>query len=113
MIVQAFQVAVTRIYQRHTPERNPAYLRFLRRFPCIVCGSWRGVEAAHFGPHGIGQKASDLDALPVCSRCHRTSNDSYHRLGPVKFALIHNLDVPALIQMFRRFWEQRHHRSEI
>ena len=68
------------------PGRNPRYLAWIRTQPCCVCGARRGIEASHTGPHGLGQKSPDTSAVPLCTRHHRTGNDSYHRLGPRKFA---------------------------
>lgn len=36
--------------------------------------------------------------MPLCANHHRTGNDSYHRLGPRKFAEVHNLDLVAIVQ---------------
>ena len=80
------------------PQRNPRYLAWIRTQPCCVCGSKRGIEASHTGPHGLGQKSPDSSAIPLCRRHHRNGNDSYHRLGPRKFAEIHNLDIPAIVR---------------
>jgi hypothetical protein len=79
------------------PVRNPGYLRWIRSLPCAVCRTTRAVEAAHTGPHGLGQKSSDLSAIPLCGRHHRTGDDSYHRLGPRKFAEVHQLDIRAIV----------------
>ena len=79
------------------PVRNVAYLRWIRTLPCSVCRTTRTVEAAHTGPHGLSQKSSDLSAIPLCARHHRTGNDSYHKLGPRKFAEVHQLDIPAIV----------------
>ena len=79
------------------PVRNPEYLKWIRTLPCAVCRATRGVEAAHTGPHGLGQKSSDLSAIPLCARHHRTGPDSYHKLGPRKFAEVHRLNIPALV----------------
>jgi hypothetical protein len=79
------------------PIRNPAYLRWIRSLPCLVCRTTRAVEAAHTGPHGLSQKSSDLSAIPLCGRHHRTGDDSYHRLGPRKFAEVHELNLPAIV----------------
>jgi hypothetical protein len=89
------------------PIRNPRFLAFIRRFPCIVCAATQMIEACHFGKHGISQKASDEDALPLCHECHMTRKNSYHRLGPVQFALLNDLDVPALQSLFQGWWEKR------
>ena len=79
------------------PVRSPGYLEWIRTLPCSVCRRTRGVEAAHTGPHGLGQKSSDLSAIPLCARHHRTGDDSYHKLGPRKFAEVHQLNIPAMV----------------
>jgi len=81
------------------PQRNPRYLAWIRTQPCCVCGSTRGIEASHTGPHGIGQKSPDSSAIPLCARHHRTGNDSYHRLGPRRFSEKHNLDILSIVRM--------------
>jgi hypothetical protein len=80
------------------PLRNPRYLAFIRTQPCCVCGSTRGIEASHTGPHGLGQKSPDSSAIPLCAKHHRTGADSYHRLGPRKFSDEHDLDIPAIVR---------------
>ena len=80
------------------PARNARYLAWIRTQPCVVCGERRGVEASHTGPHGLGQKSPDTSAIPLCAKHHRTGNDSYHRLGPRRFAQVHNIDIPALVR---------------
>ena len=82
---------------RTKPVRNPAYLRWIRSLPCLVCRTRWHIEAAHTGPHGMGQKSSDLSAIPLCARHHRTGNDSYHRLGPSKFAEVHRLSIREIV----------------
>jgi len=77
--------------------RNPRYLQWIRTLPCSVCRTTRWVEAAHTGPHGLGQKSSDLSAIPLCVKHHRAGNDSYHRLGPRKFGEVHQLNVRAIV----------------
>jgi hypothetical protein len=78
------------------PPRNREYLAWIRTLPCVVCGSERGIEASHTGPHGLGQKSSDYSAIPLCIKHHRTGSDSYHKLGPWKFSELHSLDIPAI-----------------
>ena len=79
------------------PVRNSVYLQWIRTLPCSVCRTTRTVEAAHTGPHGISQKSSDLSAIPLCARHHRTGYDSYHKLGPWKFAEVHQLNIRAIV----------------
>ena len=80
------------------PTRNSRYLAWIRAQPCVVCGTRKGIEASHTGPHGLGQKSPDSSAVPLCAMHHRTGNDSYHRLGPRKFAERHNLDIPEIVR---------------
>lgn len=102
----ATQVATNPIYQRSKPVRNRQYLRFVKRFPCVACGgTWR-VDPFHTGSHGIGQKSSDMGCLPLCRRCH----DAFDA-APRDFAVTHQLDIPALIQMFQHMWDLRQGRT--
>ncbi len=80
------------------PQRDSRYLAWIRTLPCVVCGCTRGIEASHTGPHGLGQKSSDFSAVPLCYRHHRTGKDSYHKLGPQKFAQTHDLDIPSIVR---------------
>lgn len=80
------------------PTRNLRYLAWIRTQPCVVCGSRWGIEASHTGPHGLGQKSSDLSAIPLCHKHHRTGRDSYHKLGARRFAEVHNLDIPEIVR---------------
>jgi hypothetical protein len=102
MIQPLFGLIAKPIYQRDKPERNPAYLRFIRRFPCIGCGTTRGIEAMHSGPHGLSQKASDLTALPGCHECHREYDKN-----PRWFLEKRQLDREELVGMFNRWWDEK------
>jgi hypothetical protein len=84
-------------YTREKPARNERYLMFIRRHGCCACGSTRNVEAAHTGPHGLGQKSADAATIPLCFHCHRGDVDSLHNVGPEQFARDHALNVPQLI----------------
>ena len=79
------------------PARSPKYLAWIRTLPCLVCGRAIGVEAAHTGPHGIGQKSADTSAIPLCVQHHRTGRDSYHRLGRRIFEQRYQLDIRAVV----------------
>jgi hypothetical protein len=60
---------------KNKPARNQEYIRFVRSRPCALCGKTWHIEAAHFGPHGFWQKASDWQVIPLCGgpsgKCHR------------------------------------------
>ncbi len=81
-----------------SPHRDPKYLNWIRTLPCLVCGSaWR-IEASHTGPHGMAQKSSDRSCIPLCSRHHRSANDSYHKLGPKAFEEKHGLNLRRIVE---------------
>ena len=80
------------------PQRDPRYLAWIRTLPCAVCGSERGIEASHTGPHGLGQKSPDSSAIPLCPKHHRTGRESYHKLGPRRFAEMHRIDIPSIVR---------------
>lgn len=89
------------LYRHMRPVRNPHYLSFLRRFPCVGCKTERRQrDAMHTGRHGMGQKASDLDAVPGCRQCHQ----ELHRIGTTKFQSRHKIDFAGLISMFQAFY---------
>ena len=79
------------------PARNPRYLAWIRTLPCLVCGRTTGIEAAHTGPHGMAQKSTDISAIPLCTRHHRSGQDSYHKLGARVFERHHQLDTQAVV----------------
>jgi hypothetical protein len=100
-----YTIRTTPIYSGVKPVRDPAYLRYLRQFPCAGCATTRqSRDAAHQGAHGLGQKASDLDAVPLCRECHKR----LHKIGPVEFWSANSRDPGALQRMFRRFYRLKH-----
>lgn len=60
------------------PLRSEAYLAYVRRHPCCLCGRTQNIEAHHHGPHGAGQKTDDYRAAPLCDACHRAE---FHQHG--------------------------------
>jgi hypothetical protein len=109
MIYQVYAIASSLRYRRNAPERDFQFLRFIRQFPCVGCGASRWIEASHTGPHGLGQKASDLDALPMCAACHRTGPQALHKVGPVKFQFQHKIDFAELRGMFQQWYRAGKH----
>jgi len=90
------------LYQGTKPTRDADYTRFIKRLPCVACLRTWWIDPAHTGPHGIGQKSSDLSCIPLCRRCH----DQFDA-DPRGFAARHRLDIPALIQKFNQFYETK------
>ena len=64
------------------PLRAPKHLASVREQPCMVCGTDYGVEAHHLmrpwrDGRGMGQKAGDDNAVPLCAGHHR----ALHAMG--------------------------------
>ena len=65
-----------------------AHLAFIRTLPCCVCGDPTSTEAAHVRysdsraakwSAGMGEKSSDMYAVPLCGRCHRSQHTTNER----------------------------------
>ena len=78
-------------------ENDNAYLDFIRQLPCCICGDSTTTEAAHIRfadrraakrPTGMGEKPSDVWALPLCGRHHREQ----HTMNERKFWIGKGLD---------------------
>ncbi|WP_300573467.1 hypothetical protein [Phenylobacterium sp.] len=74
--------------QRQPRVRDNAYLAFVRRQPCMKCGTTQRVEAAHvragypedgWRPTGMQEKPDDVRTLPLCRDCHREGPDAQHK----------------------------------
>jgi hypothetical protein len=99
MIHKLMGVATRAIYQPLQPVRDEAYRRFIRSWPCLVCSTRRQVEAAHTGPHGIGQKASDASCIPLCREHHAEMHQ-----GVLEFQERYQIDIPDVVAMFNAMW---------
>lgn len=73
--------AVLRAQPKPPPSwRSSAYLDFVRRQVCCAPGCTTPaapIEAHHAGRHGVGQKAPDSTAVPLCHFCHGIVTDTY------------------------------------
>lgn len=94
------------------PTRDPVYLAWIRTFPCCVpaCNVRRS-EAHHAGVRGLGQKADDRTAIPLCAHHHRTGRDSAHVRGK-RFWNYHGIDRGNLIAGLNHEFEQSNERKE-
>ena len=101
MIERIFGIAGS-LYRGAKPARDDAYLKFIRKFPCLGCGRTSGIDACHTGPHGISQKASDLSCIPLCRKCHKLFD-----AAPRDWATKKDLLIPEIIQYFNRLYERR------
>lgn len=104
MIQTALAIASRPIERFTAPAKDPAYLRWIRTLPCSV-SDCRGAftEAAHTGSRGLGQKASDHNAIPLCPFHHRTGPHAYHQ-GRKAFESHYRLNIPAIIRELNEWW---------
>jgi len=65
-----------------------AYHQWLRGRPCFVCGADYGRRQAAHTPDpmskGMGTKAADHNAIPLCARCHGKQhgvNGGWEKIG--------------------------------
>lgn len=96
------QIRPQPLYAGSKPVRDPAYKRFIRALPCVACLKTWWIESCHTGGHGIGQKSSDWDCIPLCRACH-----ALYDADPRGFAARLKLDIPALIQRFNTFYRTK------
>lgn len=82
------------------PFRSYPYRAWVKSLPSAVSGQL-GCDPCHTGPHGFGQKASDLTCIPLT----REEHQEYDR-NPEEFSRKHGLDVPGLVKRLNRIWWQ-------
>lgn len=90
---------------RRPRQKDDKHLDFIRGLPCCVCGSRKGVEAAHLrmasrihgkAETGAGVKPDDVWVTPLCAEHHRTGKDAQHNIGEEAFWAKHGIDPFAL-----------------
>jgi hypothetical protein len=101
-MIRKLMGVAARAYESLKPVRDDAYLRWIRSWPCLVCSTRRRIEAAHTGPHGIGQKASDTSCIPLCAEHHA----ELHR-GVLDFQERYRIEIPDVVAMFNAMWGAR------
>lgn len=94
----AYQIKPRSLAKPVKPVRNPDYLKFVRSQYCCVSGRNWGVEACHTGAHGLRQKASDLDAIPLIRELHSTGPYALDTIGRAAFERHFNIDIQQIIR---------------
>lgn len=97
--------------RKKRPTDDPTYLAWIRSLPCIIPNcSFVGklfyhIEAHHAGDHGLGQKAPDRTAIPLCNFHHREGRSSAHELGKF-FWQFHRLDRAVITSKLNNQYER-------
>lgn len=95
------------IRQREPRERDPEYLGFIAKLPCIACmvrggKAQHGVHVAHLRmgsqeyekpSTGMQEKPHDRWTTPLCPDHHVNGNRSQHRVGEFDFWDGHEIDA--------------------
>jgi len=88
--------------------RDKAYREWLRSQPCVLCGAYAtpsmDVVAAHASGGGIGIKAGDDTAIPLCTSCHSTEH-----LGPATFAAMIEVQTGQTREWRERYYWGKYH----
>lgn len=91
---------------RRGPPRDWRYRQWVRSLPCLVCHSAPS-QAAHTGPHGIGQKSSDYSCIPLCHWHHTDGNLALDRIGRARFERTHGIRIAKVIRELGELWRDR------
>lgn len=81
------------------PVRDENYKRFVKSLPSAVSGRY-GCDPCHTGPHGTGQKSSDLSVIPLTRTEHREFDKN-----PRAFVDKWGLDIPTTVARLNRAYE--------
>lgn len=66
-----------------SPEPCPAWLKFVKKFPCCNCGTPFAIEPHHEGKKDAAfQKVRDTLAVPLCAYDHKIYTDKYRLPNP-------------------------------
>lgn len=100
--------------QRQPRVRDNTYLQWIRRLPCVCCGSRERVEAAHiragyqvegWRPVGMQEKPDDVRVAPLCALDHREGPDAQHRGNERAWWSARGIEPPDLCAALRRAYE--------
>lgn len=84
---------------RRRQQEDPAYLDFVRSFPCCICGELP-VEPHHEPLKGAGGGGDwhDHKTVPLCQRHHNAGRQSRHGVGSLlRFQEIHGVVLADVI----------------
>lgn len=63
-------------------EQRPAYLEWIRTWPCCNCQAPPRSDPHHQGKHPVGRKVRDTMAVPLCRLCHNAYTDEGYLPDP-------------------------------
>jgi hypothetical protein len=93
--------------RKRGPARCAKYRAWVRSLPCLVRRCKGKAEAAHTGPHALGQKSSDFTAVPLCVRHHREGPRALDKIGRPKFEKIYKVSIEETVKEMNQTWQNR------
>lgn len=99
---------------RSKGKKDRDYLTFIHSLNCVACergeiivyvGRRAPIHAHHAGVRGLGQKAGDDTAIPLCVQHHQTGKDAVHVIGK-RFWQHHGIDKADLIRRLNDLYNQ-------
>lgn len=88
--IPATAFSVERTKQRRQRVENRDHLAFIRRLPCVICGTHANIQAAHIRARstqfrkrqaGAAEKPDDKWTVPLCAAHHLFGPDAQHDLN--------------------------------
>lgn len=101
--------------QRQPRIKDPAYLAFIRKQPCCVCGKPAPSHAAHvragypeagWRATGMGEKPDDRRTLPLCAADHLDGPYAQHRTNERAWWEAQGIYPPGLAKRLARMFVQ-------
>lgn len=104
----------TRPEQRQPRVKDNTYLAWIRRLPCVACGSFERVQAAHiragyptagWRSTGMQEKPDDIRTAPLCVQCHLDGPKAQHKANERGWWADLGIDPPDLCRALRAAFE--------
>ena len=101
--------------QRQPRLKDPAYLAFIRRSPCCVCGKPGPSQAAHvrsgypeagWRPTGMAEKPDDRRTLPLCALHHLDGPSAQHRSNEREWWASQGIYPPGLAAVCEQLYSR-------
>lgn len=79
-----------------TRSTSRSHIERIKRMDCVLCGATGPSDAHHIREgQGIGQRASDYLAIPLCKSCHQGENGVHGDKTLQKVYKMEELDLLA------------------
>ncbi|MGL4480439.1 MAG: hypothetical protein ACRCVK_19725 [Aeromonas veronii] len=74
-----------------------AHIERIKRMDCVLCGASGPSDAHHIrAGQGMGQRASDVLAIPLCKSCHQGPSGIHGDRAMMRIHKVDELDLLAI-----------------